>query len=101
MRALYDRLEKVTRRPGDRETQRLRLGDDFDGWTVKTIEPDRLVLERQGETDQLILRDYTNAPAVAPPPPSPIARRQAARRQEADRQQRAPQPPSEASGNDP
>ena len=83
------------RRPNQRETQRLRLGDDFEGWTVKTIEPDRLVLERQGETDQLILRDYANAPAFAPPPPTPVARRQPA-----GRQQRAPQPATDASGDD-
>jgi hypothetical protein len=58
---------------GDNEVKRLRLGDDFLGWTVKTIEPARLVLERQGETDELPLRDYANAPPPIPPtrlPPS-------------------------------
>jgi hypothetical protein len=53
------------RRPNTRDAVRLRLGDEFEGWTVHTIEPDRLVFERQGETDELILRDYANAP---PPP---------------------------------
>jgi len=83
------------RRPNQRETERLRLGDEFEGWTVKTIEPDRLVLERQGETDQLVLRDYANAPAFVPPPPTPLARRQAT-----GRQQRAPQSLPDASSND-
>jgi hypothetical protein len=53
--------------PQSKEVKRLRLGDDYLGWTVKTIEPARLVLERQGETDELPLRDYTNAPARIPP----------------------------------
>ncbi|WP_462329595.1 hypothetical protein [Thiohalocapsa halophila] len=55
------------------ELKRLRLGEDFQGWTVKTIEPARLVLERQGETNELPLRDYANAPPQIPPtrlPPS-------------------------------
>ncbi|MGB5832006.1 MAG: hypothetical protein WBG92_08445 [Thiohalocapsa sp.] len=64
------------RRPNQRETTRLRLGDEFDGWTVEKIEPDRIVLERQGETDQLVLRDYQNAPAFTPSPPTPLVRRQ-------------------------
>jgi general secretion pathway protein N len=55
------------------EVKRLRLGEDYQGWTVKTIEPSRLVLERQGETNELPLRDYANAPPRIPPtrlPPS-------------------------------
>jgi hypothetical protein len=63
------------RRQTSREAVRLRLGDAFEGWTVQTIEPDRVVFERQGETDELILRDYANAPPPPRPPP-PAARRQ-------------------------
>jgi hypothetical protein len=55
------------RAPGENEVKRLRLGDEFDGWTVKTIAPDELVLERQGETNRLSLRDYENAPPPIPP----------------------------------
>lgn len=55
------------RAPGENEVKRLRLGDEFDGWTVKTIAPDELVLERQGETNRLTLRDYENAPPPIPP----------------------------------
>ena len=62
------------RRPNTRDAVRLRLGDEFEGWTVQTIEPDRLVFERQGDTDELILRDYENAPSPRPSPP--VARRQ-------------------------
>jgi hypothetical protein len=64
------------RRPNAREAERLRLGDQFEGWTVQTIEPDRLVFERQGDTDELILRDYKNAPPPLPRPIPPAARRQ-------------------------
>jgi hypothetical protein len=55
------------RAPDGQELKRLRLGDDFLGWTVKTIEPEELVLERQGETNRLLLRDYENAPQPIPP----------------------------------
>ena len=57
------------RRPNTRDVVRLRLGDEFEGWTVQTIEPDRLVFERQGDTDELILRDYENAPPPLLPSP--------------------------------
>ncbi len=41
---------------------KLRLGDDLEGWSVKAISPDEIELERQGETDKLILRDYQKSP---------------------------------------
>jgi general secretion pathway protein N len=65
------------RDPQAPELARLRLGDDFSGWTVKTIEPARLVLERQGETHELHLRDYAKAPPPIPPtrlPPRAVER---------------------------
>jgi len=56
--------------------KRLRLGDDYGGWQVKDIQADRLVLERQGETNQLILRDFSQvAPGATPPAAPPQARR--------------------------
>ncbi len=60
--------------PKDPELRRIRTGEDFDGWMVKEILADRVVLERQGEEDALILRDYVNMP---PPPvrPTPVAQR--------------------------
>jgi hypothetical protein len=63
------------RDPRKKELVRLRLGDDLVGWSVKEILSDRLLLERQGETDALILRDYKNMP-----PPVPARQRQAARK---------------------
>jgi len=63
------------RRPSSPELVRVRLGDDFEGWTITGIEPDRLLLERQGETDELILRDYRNAPPQIPPTRRPAVQR--------------------------
>jgi len=53
---------------GTRELRRLRPGDDVEGWAVRDILSDRLVLERQGETNTLVLRDYARQP---PPPVRP------------------------------
>lgn len=49
----------------------LRLGDAYEGWTVKDITPDTLVLERQGIANTLVLRDFSKtaaAPGEAKPP---------------------------------
>ena len=55
------------------ELKRVRLGDELEGWAVKDILRDRLVLERQGERNELVLRDFTQTPpprctATASPP---------------------------------
>ncbi|MGE5154145.1 MAG: hypothetical protein ACM3ST_09025 [Bdellovibrio bacteriovorus] len=61
------------------ELKRVRPGDELEGWAVKDILSDRLVLERQGELNELLLRDFTKAPPpVAPPPrarPTPAVQR--------------------------
>lgn len=69
------------RDPAKKELVRLRLGDELAGWSVKEILSDRLLLERQGETDTLVLRDYKNMPPPTPPRQRPAAR---------NRPQRAP-----------
>ncbi|MBK1722108.1 hypothetical protein [Thiocystis violacea] len=76
--------------PSKPKLQRLRIGDDFMGWSVREILEDRIRLERQGEQDELILRDYSKAaPSVAPPS---AASRTPARQ----RPPRAPRPPMPA-----
>lgn len=50
------------RSPSTPTPQRLRTGDEVEGWTVKAIMADQIELERQGDTDTLILRDYQNSP---------------------------------------
>ena len=56
--------------PKEKELVRLHLGDELHGWTVKKILGDRLVLERQGDTDTLVLRDYKNRPQPGGTPPA-------------------------------
>ncbi|QGU32020.1 hypothetical protein [Thermochromatium tepidum] len=59
------------RDPAQPKLRRLRIGDDLNGWAVLEIQEDRVLLERQGQRDALILRDYSQgAPAVAPAPPA-------------------------------
>lgn len=64
------------RDPSKNELLRLRPGDELVGWSVEEILSDRLLLERQGETDTLILRDYKNMP----PPVAPRQNRTARKR---------------------
>lgn len=53
---------------------RLKTGDDLDGWSVTSIEPTGVVLRRNGEEQQLKLRDIPGqtaaevAPKVEPAP---------------------------------
>jgi len=67
------------RDPNAQELKRLRLGDELAGWSVKDILSDRLVLERQGEHDELILRDFSQMPPPVAQPqrarPTPVAQR--------------------------
>ena len=64
--------------PYSQERDWLRIGDEIDGWTLTHIGPESLVLERQGETNELLLRDYANAPPPIPPTPPPAARHRGA-----------------------
>jgi general secretion pathway protein N len=57
---------------------RLKVGDDIDGWSISSIEPSRVVLQRGAEEQQLKLHDTappqtaSAAPAPKPePPPKP------------------------------
>lgn len=55
--------------------RRLRPGDPYEGWTVKDIRPDSLVLERQGIANTIVLQDFSKAAATSPPgrkPPDPL-----------------------------
>ncbi len=58
--------------PAQERLRRLRIGDEFAGWSVQTILPDRVLLERQGVQDALILRDY----GKVSPPDSPMSIRE-------------------------
>jgi general secretion pathway protein N len=58
------------RSPTDNELIHLRIGMQLEDWTVDDIQRDKLVLKRQGETHELILRDYDNAPPPIAPTPN-------------------------------
>ncbi|MBK1644990.1 hypothetical protein CKO25_10075 [Thiocapsa imhoffii] len=53
--------------PGQPKLRRLRIGDDLAGWSVTGILPDRILLERQGREDTLILRDFGKLSMPASP----------------------------------
>jgi hypothetical protein len=95
------------RDPGKKELVDLEPGDDFNGWTVKEIRNDRLVLERQGEQDTLTLRDYKNMPPPAPRRPQSAAQKKppagAADRNATDQRRAAArgQRPQSAAGGQP
>ena len=66
--------------PSQQTPVRLRAGETLAGWTVREILGDRLVVERQGKSDTLYLRDFkspsrtgVDTASAAPPrvtPPS-------------------------------
>lgn len=64
-----DLISAWVRDPAQPRMRRLRIGDELDGWSVQDILPDRVLLERQGEADALILRDYAKSPDAAAPAP--------------------------------
>jgi hypothetical protein len=59
------------RDPSKPELKRLRIGDVQAGWSVKSILADRIVFERQGETNELILLDFTQTPPSSGNAPTP------------------------------
>jgi general secretion pathway protein N len=63
------------RDPAKKELVRLRPGDELAGWSVQEILSDRVLLERQGEKDTLVLRDYKNMPPPVLPRRKPAARK--------------------------
>jgi general secretion pathway protein N len=63
------------RDPEKKELIRLRPGDNLSGWAVQEILSDRILLERQGSKDTLVLRDYKNMPPPTPPRRTPVKRK--------------------------
>jgi general secretion pathway protein N len=63
------------RDPAKKQLVRLRAGDKLSGWSVQQILSDRILLERHGDKDTLVLRDYKNMPPPAPPRRKPVARK--------------------------
>jgi len=67
----------LLQKPGEKKVERALEGDLLDGWTLTQILEDRVVLERQGEKNTIVLRDFSEKQAApAPKQPSPRARPQ-------------------------
>ncbi len=49
--------------PDRAELVRLRLGDEYKGWTVAEIKSDRVLMERHGTTETLDLWDFSDSNA--------------------------------------
>lgn len=62
------------RAAGEDKSVDVEVNAQVDGWTVKSIEKDRVVVERQGKTNTLVLFDY-ETPDPNARPPTPAARR--------------------------
>lgn len=76
--------------------ERLRAGDELEGWTVKEIKEGEIELERQGKSDTLILRDYSKSPPQPARPPQRAARRPNAARRPASGDNADPPPAEKA-----
>jgi general secretion pathway protein N len=95
-----DQVTAWLRPPGAQKAEKLGIGEEFLGWKIKTIEPALVVLERQGDINEIPLRDFDNAPS--PIPPTRLApRRGASQDQPRGEQQRtAGQNPNRARNGD-
>ena len=76
---------------GAQALERVVEGDTLEGWTLSQIRDDRVILERQGEKNTIMLRDFSEK--QSPPPPRPGAAKVPPRPRGAempDRRQRRP-----------
>lgn len=61
--------------PNSPKPQKVRIGDEFEGWKVKAITPDNVEVEGQASTDSLVLRNYGQGGQPAQnQPPRPAAK---------------------------
>ena len=73
---------------GAQAAERVVEGDTLDGWTLAQIRDDRVILERQGEKNTIMLRDFSEKQSPSPPnrgsanvPPRPRGAERPDRRQ--------------------
>lgn len=75
----------IVRQRNAKEAVRLFKGQQIEGWTVVSIEPDRVLFRQGAEVDEIRLDD-----ALAPPPAAPRLKRRTPREQ---RERRLPDEP--------
>jgi hypothetical protein len=62
-----DRRDALFRRNSTGALSWVGEGDKLEGWVVKTVQADRVILEQGGERDEIELWSAENKPPVAPP----------------------------------
>lgn len=89
--------------PNSPKPQKVRIGDEFEGWKVKAITPDNVEVQGLASTDSLVLRNYSQGgqpspnrpPREAAKPGGAAAKPDAPPRQKS---QQGPRPPSKPNG---
>ena len=89
--------------PNSPKPQKVRIGDEFEGWKVKAITPDNVDMQGLASTDSLVLRNYSQGgqpspnrpPREAAKPGGAAAKPDAPPRQKS---QQGPRPPSKPNG---
>ena len=59
--------------PNSPKPQKVRIGDEFEGWKVKAITPDNVEVQGVTSTDSLVLRNYSQGGQPPPNRPPPRA----------------------------
>ncbi|MFZ1575452.1 MAG: hypothetical protein WAT36_09535, partial [Chromatiaceae bacterium] len=55
--------------PNSPKPQKVRIGDEFEGWKVKAITPDNVEVQGLASTDSLVLRNYSQGGQPSPNQP--------------------------------
>jgi len=83
----------LVKKAGDGTVERVLEGDVLEGWTLAQIREDRIILERQGEKNTLVLRDFPAKGSTAKAPAGG-ASKQPQRSPGAQRPPGMPRPPA-------
>ncbi len=90
---INDEPMALLRNPPKGVSTRLKTGDEFQGWQVEKITPDRVTLKQSGKREEFLLRTFNKVPL-------PRVSKAKKRRQPSKRVRRQPRRPSESAEND-
>ncbi len=83
----------LLRNPPKGVSTRLKTGDEFQGWQVEKITPDRVTLKQSGKSEEFLLRTFNKVPL-------PRVSKAKKQRQSNKRVRRQPRRPSESAQDD-
>ena len=83
----------LLRNPPKGVSTRLKTGDEFQGWQVEKIAPDRVTLKQSGKSEEFLLRTFNKVPL-------PRVSKAKKQRRVNKRVRRQPRRPSESAGDD-